>query len=255
MNLAVSNLAWDKNENGIVFKELKNNGIENIEGVLTKIEEWPNLSDDVLKEFKTILDSENIKIPSIQSIFYGVKVENLHDTDSVITHVNQLIRCCNILDVKTMVLGSPTLRTLNNESTNVLIPTLKLLDEILVDNKMEMCLEPNAKIYGGHYFYTIEEIIKFLSNLNLKNIKTMIDTHNLVLENVDPCESLEKYYELIGHIHISEPNLGPLSDFDLHHKFSSKIKEMEYDKIVTLEMKKNDNLIDNVKNFSLIYNN
>ena len=255
MNLAVSNLAWEYSENELIHSKLKNFGVNHVEGVLTKIKDWSNLSNESIIDYKKSLNKNDLSIPSIQSIFYNVQAKNLHDTDVIINHISKLIKYCLILDVKTMVLGSPTLRKLDIGNMDNLIYTFKVMDELLSESKIEVCLEPNTKIYGGQYFFTVEEIVTFLNKNNFKNIKTMIDTHNLILEDVDPCETLEKYFDHIHHIHISEPNLEPLNNIAFHNQFSSKIKECGYKKIVTLEMRKNDNVIESIKNFSSIYNN
>ena len=52
MKLSLSNLAWDISDNDQILTILKTKNIHNIEGVLTKINEWDKLSNDVLIEYK-----------------------------------------------------------------------------------------------------------------------------------------------------------------------------------------------------------
>jgi len=52
MNLALSNFAWDNDESKVIFKTLKNNDINNIECVLTKIKPWNDLTIDDIKNYK-----------------------------------------------------------------------------------------------------------------------------------------------------------------------------------------------------------
>ena len=114
-------------------------------------------------------------------------------------------------------------------------------------------IEPNSKIYGGEYFFTVSEITDFITSNGFKNIKTMIDTHNLILEDDDPIDVLKTHINYIGHIHISEIKLEPIKNIEFHTKFSSQLKEMKYDKIITYEVMKCEQIMDSVKEFYEIY--
>ncbi len=205
MKLSLSNLAWDIHDDDLVLSILNTNNVNNIEGVLTKIDNWDKLSNDVLIEYKKKLDSNNIKMESIQSIFYNVKCDGINDTEIVYNHIDRLIEICSILDVKVMVFGSPTMRT--GMIDDLLSNTFKRIDDSLNNTGITLVIEPNSKVYGGNYFHNLNEIVDFIKNNNLINIKTMIDTHNLKLEGYDPIIELKKFYDYISHIHISEIKL------------------------------------------------
>jgi sugar phosphate isomerase/epimerase len=252
MKLSLSNLAWDIPDNDQILSILNTNNVSNIEGVLSKIDEWEKLTNDVLLEYKKKLDSYNIKIESIQSIFYNIKCDGIRDTEIVYKHINRLIEICKILNVKVMVFGSPTMRTgIIDESLSKIF---KKIDELLNGTEITVVIEPNSKIYGGNYFYSINEIVEFIENNKFINIKTMIDTHNLELEGHDPIIELGKYYNYINHIHISEVKLTPIINTEKHIKFSIELKKIGYDKIITYEVLKCDNLESEIKKFIEIYN-
>ena len=82
----------------------------------------------------------------------------------------------------------------------------------------------------------------------------MVDTHNLILEGEDPVEMIEKYFNQVHHIHVSENKLLPLSNLVFHKKFSEKIKSLKYDGIITYELLPCDNLENQIKTFTEIYN-
>ena len=81
----------------------------------------------------------------------------------------------------------------------------------------------------------------------------MIDTHNLIMEGIDPCNEIIKYYDKINHIHISEPGLVPITDTKFHLQFSNIIKSLKYDKIITYELLKCENLESTIEEFKFIY--
>lgn len=252
MKLSLSNFAWDLDENESIFNTLSSIGITNIEGVLTKINHWDSLEKFELIKYKELLNRHNIKIESIQSIFYGTNYGDLSD-NKTIDHYKKLIEYCKILDVKIMVLGSPLLRKNTNGWYRNLSDILKNVDTILNGTGIQLSIEPNTKTYGGDYFYTIQEIVDFIAHNDFKNIKTMVDTHNVKLEGLDPLNDLRNHIKYINHIHISEPKLNKLSDLEFHSKFSKLIKELNYNGIITYEVVKCDDLIDSVKQFYELY--
>jgi len=252
MKLSLSNLAWDIRDDDQMLSILKNNNIKNIEGILTKINNWDELTNDVLLKHKKKLDFYNIKMESIQSIFYNIKCDGITDDKIVYNHIKRLIGICNILEVKVMVFGSPTMRNgLIDDSLSLIF---KKIDGLLNNTGITLIIEPNSKIYKGNYFHNLTEIVDFIDQNKFINIKTMIDTHNLILEGNDLIIELNKYYNYINHIHISEVNLSPITNPEIHIKFSNELKKMRYDKIITYEVLKCDNVESELKRFIEIYN-
>ena len=253
MNLSISNSAWENENLTTIVKILKNNNITNIEAVFTKLCEWDNVDENKLFDFKKLLNSNSISISSIQSIFHGVKVGSLDNNNDIINHLKKVIKYSKLLGIETIVLGSPNLR--KKETFNSLNQLFEKIDILLQQNNLFLCLEPNSRVYGGEYFFTIGEIVDFLKITNLKNIKTMIDTHNLILEGDSPIEILKTHFEYIHHIHISEPSLKPISNQVFHTDFSKTIKDTGYNKLITYELLQHPNFEKNINIFSKIYTN
>lgn len=253
MKLSISNLAWDTNETELIFTELNKIGIKSIEGVLTKLNDWDNLTDNDIIRFKKLLDSYNISIMSLQSLFYNVKCDSILDEDNFINHFKKLLHFSKLLSIKILVFGSPSLRKKSEGWEESVSKIFKKLDLLLEGTDIQISIEPNSKIYGGEYFFTISEIVNFITLNKLQNIKTMIDTHNLILEGEDPIKSLDIYLNKINHIHVSEKSLQPIKNSTFHTNFSSKLKELNYDGIVTYEVIKCENIINSLEKFYQIY--
>jgi sugar phosphate isomerase/epimerase len=253
MDLAISNFAWENKDHSLVFKELKNNGITKIESVLTKIKDWTLLNDIDILNYKKELDEYGVEAYSIQSLFFNLPCENLCHKNIIIPHIAKLIKYSNILGVEVLVMGSPSLRMICDEWTYKLVNVLKLIDDMLDSTNIKLVIEPNSTIYNGKYFHTLGEIVLFLDINDFRNIGTMIDTHNSLLENSDPIIELNHFYDYIEHIHISEVKLKPLNDILFHEKFSNEIKKIGYDKTITFELGVHDNFSESINTFSKIY--
>ncbi len=253
MNLSVSNLAWDSDENRQIFKKLNEVGIGQVEVALTKISSWGDLTDEVLFTYKNLLLENSLSIKSLQSIFYNTGITSLEESDSFLSHIKKLIHVSKILGVNVLVFGSPSLRKKFKNHNQIIDELFLKIDEYLNDTGIEFSIEPNSKIYGGEYFFTVDEIVEFIRKNKFNNIKTMIDTHNILLESQDPVEVLNTYYEHINHIHISEKELKPFTLNDFHITFAKVIKDKNYDRTLTYEVLKHDDFINSLSKFSLNY--
>lgn len=253
MNLAISNFAWENINQEFVFNNLKKNDIHKIECVLTKIASWDKLNDELIINYKNELNKYEIEPYSIQSLFYNITCDSLSDKKKVLAHFERLIKYSKILGAKVLVLGSPNLRIFSEHWKDKLIDVFRNIDDMLNGTDTKLVIEPNCSMYGGDYFKTLGEIIFFLDLNEFNNIKTMIDTHNSLLENSDPIFELTHFFDYIEHIHISELKLEPIKDLDFHKKFSETIKKYFYNKTITYELGNYPNFEDSIKIFSEIY--
>ena len=141
--------------------------IKKIEGVLSKINKWDLIDNDELKNVKTMLEAFDVEMGSIQSIFYDVNIRSLNEKNKFTQHINKLIEFSKILGFNVLVFGSPNLR--NGFNYEIIVDVLKTIDEVLLENNITMCIEPNSKIYNGEYFHTITEISEFLNSNNFRS--------------------------------------------------------------------------------------
>lgn len=253
MNLAVSNLAWDTNNENQIFKHLNSLGINKIEGVLSKLGNWDTLDSKKIIEYKNYLNSNSIEVKSLQSIFFNTGISDIRETDKIISHIKKLISLSEILGVNVLVFGSPNLRKNSIGIDEHLVELFYNIDSLLMNTDIELSIEPNMKEYGGDFFVKIKDIVSFIEDNNFKKIKTMIDTHNLEGEDDDVCECFIKFKNLINHVHVSEKKLSPITPSTKHTLFSDELKKHNYNGIITYEVFPNDSLIDSISTFKKTY--
>jgi sugar phosphate isomerase/epimerase len=237
MDLAISNLAWNS------IEELPNQPLY-IECVFAKIGNVTELNTDTLDQWAKKYLAKNYTPYSVQSINFNSPIEVFAYDELNKNYYSKIIELSKFLNLKRIVFGSPGIRKgkLNSD-------ILKYIDDLLQPSDIYWCIEPNSKFYKGEYFFNIAEIVDFLDSEKFSNIKTMLDTHNSFLEDKNPNEEYVRYKKYIEHIHISEINLGPLSNFTFHSDFANTLKEKEYSKVVTYESK----TMDGVDKFLKIY--
>jgi len=253
MKLALSNFAWDNKNSELIFKFLKENNITQIECILTKIKSWDKLTIEDIVEYKNYLDLFNIRAYSIQSLFYNVDCK-ITDVDIIVSHFKRLIEYAEILGSKILVFGSPNLRKQYNGWESSVVKIFTQIDELLEDKDIKVVIEPNARVYNGEFWFTLEEIIKFLETNQFNNIKTMIDTHNAELEKDIKFNTMLKYFDkYIAHIHVSEVGLNNIQTSKLHTSFTSILNYVNYNQTITYEVKDNEGVLDSIKTFIKLY--
>lgn len=251
MILGVSHFAFDLEEEFLEF--LSKNEIHNVEVIFSKIKPWDDLSADVIKNYKRNLLKHDLNSFSTQSLFFNSGCDNLSEIKKVLFHIDTILEYCKILGIKKLVFGSPALRKKTHNWYKKLEQLFFEIDKRLEKTDIDFIIEPNSKIYNGEYFFTIKEIVEFIKNNNFYNIRTMICTHNLFLENESIFNNFINYQDYIKHIHISEIDLKPIKDLELHQKFSSLLKDYNYKHSITYEIKKCDNIYDTINDFVKIY--
>lgn len=231
MNLVVSSIGWEKFFDEIILEKL--NGKLGIELVFTKIDLWDDLTDETIDEFKEKIKKYNIKIESAQSLFFGVDCDSFSD-ERFLLHFKKLIYLSQKLGIKVLVLGSPKLR--KECDTIHLNKIFKVLDSMLDGTGIKVCIEPNSKVYGGEYFFSVSEIVEFIKNCGFNNIGTMIDTHNSWLEGNNPINEYSEYNEFIWHIHLSNYSLNNINN-EFYSKIGRFLKNIkDYNKLLTFEI-------------------
>jgi sugar phosphate isomerase/epimerase len=195
------------------------------------------------------IESVYIKAPlsravyALQGIFYQSDILSFSNHKCYDYFCN-IVDYCLANEINIITLGSPAMRTGNK---NHMLDLLHRLDSYIDKRDCIICVEPNARKYGGEYYYALNEIVNDIQSLN--NIKTMIDTGNLEAEGFDPIEEFKKYSDFIYHCHVSTTSLGPIFPGQANIKNIEEMKKMGYDKNITYEYTNSNNIEKEMKDF------
>ena len=243
-----------------LLKILNKEKISNVEIPISKF--FPNydINENKIKRLKKIFDKYQIKISSIQAIFYkkNMNVLNSNDEDKVLNHLKKINLFCKKLKIKNIIFGSPTNRVRTNLSLNDANRNfIKILKKISVDlrkKKLNFCIEPNSKFYKCNYINNTNQALNLLKKNKIKNVYINFDTGNALLEKdyVKINKFDQKYFK---NFQISEKNLKEIKN---HKKHVSLLKKFNLEnKYLSLEMLNIDlnKIRKNLKKFKLIASN
>jgi sugar phosphate isomerase/epimerase len=204
------------------------------------------------------LNTFKLQSKSSQAILYGkndLSIFNQKSWDDFFTHLNHVFDFAMKFDVNKIVFGSPKSRVFNSKLSfheNIIIAQLFFtkLSTLAKEYNIDILLEPNPKIYNCDFLNTHEEVLNFISLINLSNIKLHIDTGAAIIEGKTGEQFLLNHNLLKSHIHLSCPNLN--YNFEDYHsfffQFLNKIKKDKYDGICIIEIITKNNTLEIIKN-------
>jgi sugar phosphate isomerase/epimerase len=239
-HLVVSNICVKTISQFQFANVLKLFGIHNVQiAPTTLIDKWDNLSSMNLDIFK----NNNINVYSFQSITFGLNDLNIFDSSTsilLLTHLKKVIDCGILQNVKVFVFGCPKNRkvisTDEDENTTIFCKFFRDLGDYIGDNELTICIEPNSSKYGCNYINNIKEAGELVKIINRKNIKMMVDSGNMLMEN-DDLNDIVMYKEQIYNIDIANENMVDFRQYiEYHSNFIKTIRNINYNKKINLEM-------------------
>ena len=244
MKLSISNIAWDSQDDSEIYKFLKNNNIKYLEIAPSRIidsnpyyniEKATNIS-------KKLKEKYNLEIISMQSIWYQ-REENMftsiEDRNILFDYTKKAIDFACSIGCHNLVFGCPKNRNMSDISKNYK-EAINFFNEIgiyALSKGVVIAIEANPKIYNTNFLNTTIEALEFVKQINLDSIKINYDL-GTVIENKESLEVLKENISYINHIHISEPNLEVIKKRDLHIELFKILKDSNYNKSISIEMKK-----------------
>jgi sugar phosphate isomerase/epimerase len=259
MRLAISNIAWDVEEDSSVARLLNDSKIDAIDVAPGKYFPDPaKAKDDEIAKVKNWWAMNGIEITGMQALLFGTTGLNVFGStasqQALLDHLRAVCRIGAGLGATRLVFGSPKNRDrtgLNDqEALEIAAQFFGKLGDIASQWGVKICLEPNPVCYGSNFMTTSLEAAQVVDVVSHPSIRMQLDTGAIQINNEDIEIFLEEYSSLVGHIHASEPALVPLGDCSTDHgAFCASIASYLPHHIVTVEMiaTKNESHIDSIK--------
>lgn len=227
MRLSISNIAWDVGEDEEVVELLHQYGIDAIDIAPGKyFQDFVNTDLSEIRRVKSWWSDRGVEIIGMQSLLFGNPDLNVFGHKEVqlklLKHLEGICRIGNGLGARKLVFGSPKNRDrsgLNDsEVEKIAVWFFKELAEIAKQEGVVICLEPNPTYYGANFMTTCHETSDIVRAVDHQCVRMQLDTGALTINEEDPFLVLETFGKLIGHVHISEPDLLPIGSGSTDHR-------------------------------------
>lgn len=269
MKIAISNIAWNVQEDESILKLLKKYSIPGVEIAPTKI--WRNPTEESYKtinKYRKYWEKNGISVPSTQSILFGhpelLIFGNTDERNATSTYLEKMIRVSAQLGARIIVFGSPKNRNRFNinkvRALNIASDFFFKIATISKKYNIFFCIEPNPIEYGTNFINNTDEAIELVKNVNHPNFRLHLDSGTMTVNGENVEKAMTDGFLYLKHFHISEKNLGPIGGGKTdHEKIVNILRALKYKHWVSIEMRGMENssnidVVDEVLKFtSAIY--
>lgn len=247
MKIAISNIAWQLEEEETIANIMQDLNIKGVEIAPTKIWNQPLFAtDDEIKSYRNFWASKNIEIVSLQALLFGrndLTIFDDHNTrKATLNYLKEIINLGSKLGAKVFVFGSPKNRNIGNlkveEAQEIAQEFFYNLGEFALEKGVIFCIEPNPTIYNCNFVTNSHQGLELVTKVNSKGFGLHLDSAGMTLseENIEP--ALTNAIDKLCHFHISEPYLGQVGDNQVNHPiFAQTLRSLNYPHWVSIEMK------------------
>lgn len=246
MRIAVSNIAWNVSDDAAMAQLLQRHGVDAIDVAPGKYFPQPAqaLASDIAK-IRNWWEERGVEIVGMQALLFGTTGLNVFGEPDVqnamLTHLEAVCRIGGELGATKLVFGSPRNRdrsSLSDEQTrDQALSFFQRLGDIAQQHGVVICLEPNPTCYGANFMTTSSETAHIVNAVSHPAIRMQLDTGAVTLNHESISQVLADYGTLIGHVHLSEPELAPLGDRGSDHgAFHAAIEAALPRHVLSIEM-------------------
>ncbi len=247
MKLAISNIAWQMQEDEQIHRLLREMDVTGIEIAPTKY--WPNptsASNSEIDEVKFRFEASGFLIPAAQALLFGHPELTLFEDEGTrnktYDYFVELSHLCSTLGISTMVFGSPKNCQRNgmllNLSMQIATEFFLNLAEQISSLNVTFCIEPNPEEYGCDFIVNSAEALSLVQQVDHPNFRLHLDTSTMFLKNENPAKIIPECLPYLQHLHVSEPFLGLIGDGQNYHKsIAESLHQFGYEGWISIEMR------------------
>lgn len=246
MRLAISNIAWDRENDQPVADLLRRFSVDAIDIAPGKYFSTPaSVSSQQIAQVKDWWAQKGIEITGMQALLFGTTGLNVFGSaqsqKAMLDHLAHICRIAGELSATRVVFGSPKNRDRtglsDQQSLDIAASFFRKLGDIALASGVIVCLEPNPTHYGANFMTTSAETARVVRHVEHPAIRMQFDTGALAINGETPCSVLADCADLIGHVHASERDLVALGDGDTaHEQMAAALREHLPGHVITIEM-------------------
>ncbi|GAB7127784.1 hypothetical protein JCM19000A_22910 [Silvimonas sp. JCM 19000] len=246
MRLAISNIAWDVNEDNDLASLLQRYQVDAIDFAPGKYFPKPaEATDAEIRKVKAWWAERGIEMTGMQSLLFGTTGLNVFgdaaSQDAMLAHLRGVCHIGGVSGATRLVFGSPKNRDRSGlsdaETRSRAVEFFNRLGDIAASEGVLICLEPNPPLYGANFMTTSDETAEVVRAVNHAAVKMQLDTGAVTLNQENVADVVSRHIDVIGHIHASEPSLVPLGDGGTQHDaVYAALQTVRPDALVSIEM-------------------
>jgi len=246
VKLAVSNIAWEPGQDDEIARLLRREGVGGVEIAPTKWRERPlEASSADVAAYRRAWEDRGLPIVSIQSVLFGrPDLQLFGDARARAAMLDYLRRVIDLsagLGARSIVFGSPKNRIRGEQPLADALDIARGFFVALGDHArtrgVTVCIEANPPAYGCDFITTTDEAVALCRAVDHAAVKVNIDLGGITMSRENVGESIGAAAALIGHVHLSEPNLDQFGTAADHAAAAKALEAIGYHGWISIEMR------------------
>lgn len=226
MTISISNIAWDPVDDDAVAALLQRAGVDMIDVAPSKyFQDFATADSLAINEVRKWWQARGIRILGMQSLLFGTKGLNVFGDTAVqrrlLEHLSHVFRIAEALGADRLVFGSPKNRDRGlltlEQANDVAAAFFREAGKTAAEHGVTLCLEPNPVRYGANFMTDTATTAQVVQLVDHPCVRMQLDTGAIFINQERPAELIPRYSHLIGHVHLSEPDLAPLGSAGSDH--------------------------------------
>ncbi len=220
MKLAFSNIAWGPDEDEAVLGVLRAHQVQGIEVAPTRL--WPNwagATPEAAAAYAQAMRVAGFATPSLQSLLFGRADLQVFGSATqqadLIAHLAQVAALAAAMQARVLVFGSPKNRDRGDltaaQAMQHAVHFFQQAGQVCADAGVILAIEANPTYYSCNFITRWQEAEELVRLCNHPGVGLHLDTACTVLAGDDPVAAVAQVADILVHVHLSEPDLGPFA--------------------------------------------
>lgn len=248
MRLSISNIAWEPDQDEEVAEKLCSAGVSAVEIAPTKA--WPDVREAGPEDGRAEAErwrGLGLEIVAMQALLFGRPELQLFGSDDsrklLVDHLAHVLALGGAMGADAHVFGSPRNRRRDGlplaDALAVAVDVFGELAGVAEQHGTTLCIEANPAEYGADFLTSAHEAAELVAVVGRPGVRLHLDTACMQIVGDDVSACVREYAELLHHVHLSEPELGPVGDQpNPHHaEVVRSLAEIGYGGVVSIEMR------------------
>jgi D-psicose/D-tagatose/L-ribulose 3-epimerase len=247
VKLAVSNIAWRREDDAEVAEVLREFGVTGVEIAPTAVWETPlTAGDDAWRTYRAWWASQGITVVAMQALLFGRPELALFGSqtsrDAMLEHLTGMMDLGAAVGAVPLVFGSPKNRAVGamppDDALDVATAFFRQVGARATARGVCLCIEPNPPQYVCDFATSVAEAIALVRRVDHDGFGLHVDAGAIALNGEPIAETLAMAAPWMRHFHASEPFLEPLGSGSVDHaSYAAALRTLAYDGWVSLEMR------------------
>jgi sugar phosphate isomerase/epimerase len=240
MRLAMSQIAWEAEQEAKALKILREFGFEGLEIAPPRVAgpqpyDHPEKAAEFARKMK---EDFGLALCSMQSIWFGQSGNMFGpERQALLDYTKKAVLFAEAGGIGNLVFGNPKARVLpERQSSDAAIPFFKEIGDFAAAHGMVVALEANPPLYGTNFMNTTAQAFAMARRVGSPGCRVNLDYGTIMINN-EEVSDLEGRVGEINHVHISAPELVAIEPEHGHRLLADLLRSEGYAGYVSVEMK------------------